>query len=119
MIDLKRFREENNIKQKELATILGIPQPYISAIERGERPLNFEKYKKLLAHYGDLINDYKHSSTTSDLEFQIKILKEALRDKQEIINLLKLENERLKRDLGKERRQMGDNPGDEGKKASA
>lgn len=43
MIGLKHFREDNNIKQSELCRILGIAQPYISAIESGKRPLNEEK----------------------------------------------------------------------------
>lgn len=60
MIDIKRFREEKNIKQKEICTILGIAQPYLSAIEKGLRPLNEEKFKLLYKQYGDIILGYKN-----------------------------------------------------------
>ena len=59
MIDLKSFREENNIKQSEICKILGIAQSYVSAIESRRRPLNEEKFKLLYKHYGDIILKYK------------------------------------------------------------
>ena len=37
MIDVKRFRTDNNISQLEICTVLGIKQPYLSAIENGKR----------------------------------------------------------------------------------
>lgn len=33
MIDIKKFRTDNNISQLEICTVLGIKQPYLSAIE--------------------------------------------------------------------------------------
>lgn len=59
MIDLKSFREDNNIKQSEICKILGIAQSYVSAIESRRRPLNEEKFKLLYEHYGDIILKYK------------------------------------------------------------
>lgn len=61
MIDLKRFREEQKISQAELCTVLGIAQPYLSAIENGKRPLNDKKFALLYKHYGNIILEYKQS----------------------------------------------------------
>lgn len=59
MIDIKKFRIDNNISQQEICTILGIKQPYLSAIENGKRPLNEEKFTLLYKQYGDKIMNYK------------------------------------------------------------
>lgn len=59
MIDIKRFRKDNNIPQKEITELLGIQQSYLSSIENGKRPLNEEKFKILYKHYGDIILEYK------------------------------------------------------------
>lgn len=59
MIDLKKFREEKNISQAEICTVLGIAQPYLSAIENGKRPLNEKKFTLLYKQYGDMILPYK------------------------------------------------------------
>ncbi len=61
MIDLKRFRTEQNISQAEICAILGVKQPYISSIENGKRPLNDEKFSLLYNHFGDIILKYKTS----------------------------------------------------------
>lgn len=59
MIDLKKFRVEQKISQAELCTVLGIAQPYLSAIENGKRPLNEKKFTVLYKQYGDIILKYK------------------------------------------------------------
>ena len=59
MIDLKRFREEKKISQSEICDILGIAQPYLSAIENGKRPLNKKKIDLLYKQFGDEILKYK------------------------------------------------------------
>lgn len=59
MIDLKRFREEKKISQSEICGILGIAQPYLSAIENGKRPLNKKKTDLLYKQFGDEILKYK------------------------------------------------------------
>lgn len=61
MIDIKRFRSEKNISQKEMCAILGIAQPYLSAIESGKRPLSDAKTKLLYNHFGDIILEYKQA----------------------------------------------------------
>lgn len=59
MINVKQFREDNKLSQKEIAELLGIKQPYLSAIEGGKRPLSEDKFKLLHNHYGDIILEYK------------------------------------------------------------
>lgn len=59
MIDLKRFRLENDISQMEICELLGVKQPYISNIENGKRPLNEDKFSILYNHYGNIILKYK------------------------------------------------------------
>lgn len=59
MVDLKKFREEQKISQAELCTVLGIAQPYLSAIENGKRPLNEKKFTVLYKQYGDILLKYK------------------------------------------------------------
>lgn len=61
MIDLKAFRLEENISQSELCAVLGIAQPYLSAIENRKRPLNEKKFTLLYKQYGDIILKYKLS----------------------------------------------------------
>lgn len=76
MIDLKRFREDNNIKQSEICEVLGIVQPYLSAIERGIRPLNAKRFDILYKHYGDIILKYK----LADGYVSVELLKNTLPD---------------------------------------
>lgn len=45
MIDIKRFRNDRNITQREICEVLGVAQPYLSAIERGERPFSKKKFE--------------------------------------------------------------------------
>ena len=51
MIDLKRFRKENNLKQTELADFFGVSFGFISQIERGERKLS-AAYENMLQNNG-------------------------------------------------------------------
>lgn len=37
--NLKKFRKENGISQKELADYLGIKQPFVSRMENGDKPI--------------------------------------------------------------------------------
>jgi transcriptional regulator with XRE-family HTH domain len=56
MIDLKKFRKDKNIPQKEIQDLLGFSQPYVSALENGNKPINEEIFNKLLEKYnGDLL----------------------------------------------------------------
>lgn len=58
MIDLKLFRKDNGIRQKEICALLGVKQAYISLIECGERPLSREKFEILRNHYGAILDPY-------------------------------------------------------------
>lgn len=74
MIDIKKFREENKIKQKDICEILGIAQPYLSAIENGTRPLNDDKFKLLYKHYGDIVMRYQNKNviiTIDNSQFEV------------------------------------------------
>jgi putative transcriptional regulator len=47
MNNLKTLREQNNIKQYELANLLGISKDYLSMIERGKRTPGFKLAKTI------------------------------------------------------------------------
>lgn len=49
-IDLKAFRKANKISQLDLADFFGVGQPFISQVEKGDRPLPKEYISRLLAH---------------------------------------------------------------------
>jgi len=68
MIDLKRFRSDKNISQKELCAVLGVAQSYLSAIENGDRPLNAKRFELLYQHYGDVVLDYRIADVIISLE---------------------------------------------------
>ena len=113
IFDLKRFREDNKLSQKALSEQLGIGQSFISQIENGKDPMpdsliskikeiyNLEdvgKYHKSnIGHTttgnfspisGDItISDYKWELELAKL--QISHLEQRLKDKDEIIELLK------------------------------
>ena len=58
MIDLKEFRKVNNLKQQEIAEIIGCNIAFVSQIERGASPLPREAYDKLISHFGNKLNEY-------------------------------------------------------------
>ena len=47
-IDIKALRKSNNLTQTELGNYLGCTKAFISAIEKGSRPLPDEMYSKLI-----------------------------------------------------------------------
>lgn len=47
-IDIKAFRKSNNLTQTDLGDYLGCTKAFISAIEKGLRPLPDEMYSKLI-----------------------------------------------------------------------
>lgn len=52
--DLRRFRKDNGLSQKDLASILGIGQSFISQIETGKDSMPEEYYDLLIGKYGEL-----------------------------------------------------------------
>jgi len=59
MIDIKSFRKKYNITQKDICDILGVKQPYLSAIESGKRPLSKDKFELLYKHYGNILLEFR------------------------------------------------------------
>lgn len=56
--DLKRFRLDRKLTQKELAEILMCKQNYISNIENGIKPISKEKLDILQSKFGDISKYY-------------------------------------------------------------
>lgn len=52
--DLKRFRIDRKLTQKELAELLMCKQNYISNIENGIKPISKEKLDILQSKFGDI-----------------------------------------------------------------
>jgi transcriptional regulator with XRE-family HTH domain len=68
MIDVKRFRKENNLSQKEISGLLGMKQSYLSAVEAGKRPLSEEKFKILFNRFGDIVLKYKRPDVVIEVK---------------------------------------------------
>lgn len=49
---IKKLREDNDLKQKDIAKILGIDQQYYSHYERGINELPIRHLTKLCIYYG-------------------------------------------------------------------
>lgn len=54
IFDLRRFRKDKGLSQKDLAYILGIGQSFISQIETGKDSMPDEYYGLLVGKYGEL-----------------------------------------------------------------
>lgn len=48
---LKDFREDNDLTQGDIATVLGISQQYYSEYENGKRELPLRHLKTICSHY--------------------------------------------------------------------
>lgn len=70
--DLKRFRLDRKLTQKELAEMLMCKQNYISNIENGIKPISKEKLDILQSKFGDISKYYSGISPK-----QNTVLKEA------------------------------------------
>lgn len=53
VIDIAALRKAKNIKQSEMAEILGINQSQVSEIERGIRPVSAKYEEVLVEHFGE------------------------------------------------------------------
>lgn len=49
---LKNLREDRDIKQSEIAKLLGTSQSYYAQYENGKRPIPFERVMQLAIFYG-------------------------------------------------------------------
>ncbi|MFS0491932.1 helix-turn-helix domain-containing protein [Leadbetterella byssophila] len=70
MLDLKRFRLDKNLKQYELANLLGVGQSLISAIENGTRNISNEVFTRLKNLYSD-VNEYLVENQISDSKYSL------------------------------------------------
>ena len=86
-LDLRKLRDENNLKQSELADILGVKQPYISSIERGRYEISSEILERLKEHFPDI----QHIKTDAREKEVITV------DESDAKNLLKIIAEQLQR----------------------
>lgn len=59
MVNLKQLMFDKDITQKQLADILGVSQPSVSKIIRGERSLQKYQYDALIQEFGEgIIGEY-------------------------------------------------------------
>lgn len=65
--DLKRFRLDRKLTQKELAEILMCKQNYISNIENGIKPISKEKLDILQSKFGDISKYYSDISPKQNM----------------------------------------------------
>lgn len=65
--DLQRFRKDKNLTQKDLTDILGCSQPFISSVEKGNRPFPHEMMVILQSNYG-YIDDYITSEINEETD---------------------------------------------------
>ena len=72
VFDLKAFRKDKNITQKEIAEIFSCNQNFISRIESGIRPLPADKMEILQSVYGDISEYYKEDLEPLQNEKQTK-----------------------------------------------
>lgn len=92
--DLKKFRADRNLTQKDLAALFGCNQNFISNIENGLKPMPVDKFELLKERYGD-ITAYiieslpvetkradKTVSTVESLQREVALLKEQLSEEK-------------------------------------
>lgn len=81
MFDLKRFREERNLTQKQLSELLKRPQSFLSAIEHGKRSAPDAMLDQLANAYNvDNISDYlsDHPDVDEYAEAGVKDVRDAI-----------------------------------------
>lgn len=67
--DLKRFRIDRKLTQKELAELLMCKQNYISNIENGIKPISKEKLDILQSKFGDISRYYSDIKEVTPEDF--------------------------------------------------
>lgn len=65
--DLQRFRKDKNLTQKDLTDVLSCSQPFISSVEKGNRPLPHEMMVILQSKYG-YVDDYIINEITEETD---------------------------------------------------
>ena len=76
MFDLKGFRKDRKLTQKQISEILGIGTSFISQIETGKDPMPSYVPEKLAAKYGnEEVEMYYVDATHAELEAERRLLK--------------------------------------------
>lgn len=121
--DLKQFRKDNNLTQKDLADLFECNQVFISRIEKGERQIPPDKMVILQSKYGNITSYYKElaegvsvpEATPQDLLFTgadvfsrqiIQMMNEKLIAPYSLVVEKDKEIEKLNREIGKLQAQL-------------
>ena len=105
MIDLKGFRKQNKLSQKDLAEALGVSRSFIGQVEAGFSKLPDDKLDKLLANTngwdvsmliveGDLIAQRGGSNNVGKVEGEQSALKKEIEMLREQVEELRAEKAR-------------------------
>lgn len=71
--DLKKFRTDKDLKQSDLAEIIGVKQAYISEIEKGKKPLSKDAEEILTKRFPDF-QDYRNSEVVQEESIVSKLI---------------------------------------------
>ena len=97
MLDIKRFRNDLNLNQKEFAEKVGLPQPFISRVEKGKDKFP-EKHIINLKNIFDVEDFSKYIIDIPDEDPRIDELNDVIKSQQRTIENL---SETLKIVMGK------------------
>lgn len=102
MADYKKFRVDNNLTQKKVAEILGIPVPFLSQIENNKRPMPGDKLSKLLNNdqgwdieaLGVPPSEAAPARPRSGVQADVEVLRAKNAQLEELVKRLEEQNER-------------------------
>ena len=79
--NLKEYREQKGLLQKEVANAIGVHPSNYSKMEKGERDVSIEVADKLAKYYGLTLDQliYKQDNTPKEVTVEDKTLNEQLR----------------------------------------
>ena len=104
-VDIKAFRKSNNLTQTELGDYLGCTKAFISAIEKGLRPLPDEMYSKLIDNPNNwdtsmltqpenpMVDEPKENTLVEYLERKVNDQESLIRELYQQIGMLEAELE--------------------------
>lgn len=94
-INLRAFRRAHRLAQKDIADMLGKSQSWVSQIENGQGDMTPEEERNLISAWPDADRFRREEAEAEEvtIEFilreQVRLLQERIKDKDEIIELLK------------------------------
>lgn len=71
---IAHVRKTKNIKSGELAEVIGVKQPYISAIEKGKKTPSVDLLQKIASALGTTSSELLGESSSQQLSFEMKRL---------------------------------------------